>query len=112
MEDEAVDVMKILKTAQRIANGDKVPASDEKKVMEYSMELYLASKNAAMLKEQKKRKEDKSLWNDEEEQQKQYDDTADVAGNAEADIDFSSETEISMDTGGGEAGAGSGEPGL
>ena len=35
--------------------------------MNYSMELYIASKNAGMLKEDKDSKEYDSLWADEEE---------------------------------------------
>ena len=102
LEEAAVDEMKIIKTAQRIANGDKVPAKDEQKVMEYSMELYLASKNAAMLKEQEKRKEDKSLWDDEEEKE-EFADPDEVAGNALADLGSASETEPDFDTGDGES---------
>lgn len=61
------DMAKIMEVARRIGKGAKVPASDEKKLMEYSMELYLAAKNLAMMNEQKKREKFDSLWDDEEE---------------------------------------------
>ena len=68
--DAAKEEAKIFETARRIAKGAKVPAKDEKKVMDYSMELYMAAKNAAMLanmKKNKKKEEYDSLWDDEEE---------------------------------------------
>ncbi|MDE6913968.1 MAG: hypothetical protein K2P35_09770, partial [Lachnospiraceae bacterium] len=37
MEDAAMEMSKILETARRIGKGARVPATDEKKVMEYSM---------------------------------------------------------------------------
>lgn len=60
------DLAKCIETARRIASGAKVPAKDEQKLMEFSMEMYLAAKNAAML-EKNPDKEYDSLWEDEEE---------------------------------------------
>ena len=57
---------KILEIARRIARGDKVPPRDEKKLMEYSAELYQMAKSAAMLNAMKKHKKHKSLFEDEE----------------------------------------------
>ncbi len=54
-----------MEVARRIMKGAKVPASDEKKLMEYSMELYMAAKNMAVLNENKKKEEYDSLWDDE-----------------------------------------------
>lgn len=83
MADAAKEEMKILEVARRIMKGDKVPAYDEKKLMEYDWKLYSAAKNiASMIELQKKRKEHKSLWEDEEE--KEYADPAEEANNAEA----------------------------
>ncbi len=65
------DMAKIMEAARRIGKGAKVPASDEKKLMDYSMEMYLAAKNLAMLNEQKKREKYKSLWEDEDETQRE-----------------------------------------
>jgi len=72
--DSAVEMSKIMEVARRIGKGAKVPATDEKKVMDYSMDLYLAAKNLAMLNKMNKKKKEEydSLWGDEEEK-KQYD---------------------------------------
>lgn len=81
-EEYAVDMAKIMEVARRIMRGAIVPASDEKKLMEYSEEMYQTAKNiGAMVRRQKKEKYD-SLWGDEEE--KEYDDPQEVAENAQA----------------------------
>ena len=67
MEEAAVDLAKIMEVARRIADGGIVPAKDEKKLMEYNMELYMSSKNIAMMKELEKREKYKSMWEDDEE---------------------------------------------
>ena len=69
MEERTEDLIKIMEVARRIGRGDKVPAYDEQKLMEYSMELYMAAKNMAMLSElqDKDKEKHKSLWNDDEE---------------------------------------------
>lgn len=82
MEEAAVDLAKIMETARRIADGGIVPAKDEKKLMEYNMELYMSSKNIAMLKELEKREKYKSLW-EEEEEKPDNPDPMDVADSAE-----------------------------
>lgn len=86
MEDAAMEMSKIMETARRIGKGARVPASDEKKVMEYSMELYLAAKNLAMLNKMNQKKKEKydSLWGDEEEKQ-EYDPEG-KAENAETSV--------------------------
>ena len=85
MSDYAVDMAKIMEVARRISSGGRVPATDEQKLMEYSMELYMSAKNMAMLKElEEKRKQYDSLW-DEEEKQVEYDPQG-KAENAEVDI--------------------------
>ncbi len=70
MSDAAEDMVKCLEIARRISSGGKVPAKDERKLMEYSHELYMAAKNMAFLIKEKKEKEYDSLWDDEEEQTK------------------------------------------
>lgn len=60
------DYGKVLKIARRIAKGDKVPAYDEKKLMEYSMDLYQMAKASAMLHANEKHKKHKSLYKDED----------------------------------------------
>lgn len=86
MAESAKEQSKIMEVARRIMHGDKVPAKDEKKLMEFDYKLYAMAKNAAaMLKLQKDRKEHKSLWDDEE--KKEYDDPIEVADNTEAFAD-------------------------
>lgn len=80
-EEYAVDMAKIMEVARRIMRGAVVPAADEKKLMEYSEEMYQTAKNiGAMVQRQKKEKYD-SLWGDEEE--KVYDDPREAAENGE-----------------------------
>ena len=58
-----------MEVARRIAAGESVPCSDEKKLMDYNSKLYFAVKQAgAMARINKKRiKKYKSLWEQEEE---------------------------------------------
>lgn len=80
LEEYAKDLGKMMEVARRIMKGAIVPASDEKKLMEFSTELYQAAKNiGAMVRNQKKEKYD-TLWGDEEE--KEYEDPEEVAANA------------------------------
>ena len=84
MKKYAEDMAKCLEIARRISNGDKVPATDEKKLMDFNMEIYMAAKNMAVMNMDKKHKEYDSLWGDEEE--KQYNDPQEVASNSEINI--------------------------
>ncbi len=80
MEEYVEDLGKIMEVARRLMKGGIVPASDEKKLMEFSMEMYQAAKNmGAMAKE---KEEYDSLW--EEEEEKEYEDPMEVADNTEA----------------------------
>lgn len=83
-KDYGEDMAKIMEVARRIGKGAKVPASDEKKLMDYSMEVYLAAKNLAMMNERKKREKYKSLWEDEK--QRQEYDPQEKAENAETSV--------------------------
>lgn len=65
-EEGFKDLSKIMEIARRISRGDKVPQTDERKLMEYSNDLYQACKAAAMLNRNRKRKEYDSLFEDEE----------------------------------------------
>lgn len=85
MEEYAVDMAKIMEVARRIMKGAIVPGDDERKLMEYSKELYQAAKNiGAMAKEKKEKYE--SLWDDDEEPT-EYEDPMEVANNTEAFAD-------------------------
>lgn len=83
MEEYVEDLGKIMEVARRLMKGDIVPASDEKKLMEFSMEMYQAAKNIGAMIKQKEREEHESLW-DEEEEEQIPEDPMEVADNAEA----------------------------
>lgn len=86
MADSAKEEGKIMEVARRIMKGDIVPALDEQKLMEYDWKLYSMAKGiAAMLELQERRKEHKSLWEDEEE--KEYPDPVEEANNTDAFAD-------------------------
>lgn len=80
MEESIADMGKILEVARRIMKGGIVPPSDEKKLMEFSMELYQAAKNIGALA--KKKEEYDSLW--EEKKEEAIEDPIETADNTEA----------------------------
>ena len=100
-KDYSEEMGKIMTVARRIMHGDIVPAQDEKKLMEYDPKLYMMAKNAAAMLEMRKRKEHKSLWEDEEE--KEQVSATEEANNTEAFADgpevVDVETTISNATG-------------
>lgn len=76
-EDMSEDMAKALLTARRIANGDSVPAIDEKKLLEYDEELYQMAKASAMLHQMEEHRKYKSLYEDEKEREEgEYTDPA------------------------------------
>lgn len=86
MADAAKEEAKIMEVARRIMKGDKVPAYDEQKLMEYDWKLYSAAKNIASMRDlHEKHKKHKSLWENEEE--KEYVDPMEKANNTEAFAD-------------------------
>lgn len=82
IEESMVDLGKIMEVARRIMDGGIVPPTDEKKLMEYSMELYQAAKNIGALTK-KKQEEYDSLW-EEEEEKVSAEDPTEIADNTEA----------------------------
>lgn len=78
----AEDVAKMMEVARRIMKGGIVPAQDEKKLMEYSFEMYQTAKNIGSLARREKKEKYKSLWKEEEE--KEYDDPQEAAENGTA----------------------------
>ncbi|MDE6663696.1 MAG: hypothetical protein K2K46_10195 [Lachnospiraceae bacterium] len=68
-QDMAEDMAKALTTARRIANGDIVPMTDERKLLEYDEELYRMAKMSAMLHQMEEHRKHKSLYEDEEERE-------------------------------------------
>lgn len=83
MEEYNQDLMKVMEVARRLMKGAIVPPQDEKKLMEYSMELYQAAKNIGALAKQKEKEEYDSLWKDEEDKAAP-EDPMEVADNKEA----------------------------
>lgn len=78
----AEDMGKMMEVARRIMKGGIVPASDEKKLMEFNFEMYQTAKNIGAMVQRQKREKYDSLWSDEEE--KEYDDPREVAENGTA----------------------------
>ena len=74
-----------MEVARRIIHGDTVPASDEKKLMEFDSDLYQMAKSAGEMAKRlnEKRKKYKSLWEDEED--KTYEDPMESADSKELD---------------------------
>lgn len=85
--EAAEEIMKILEVFRRISKGDKVPAFDEQKLMEYSMEMYMAAKNMALMRQRCDGEEHESLWA-EEEPSKEPTDPSELAANTEVGDPF------------------------
>lgn len=81
MEEYVEDLGKIMQVARRLMDGDIVPPSDERKLLEYSSELYQAAKNIGAMTKKEEREKYDSLWEDEEETV--YEDPMEVADNTE-----------------------------
>lgn len=77
------DLARIMEVARRLMKGDIVPATDEKKLMEHSMEMYQAAKNIGAMMRNKEREEHDSLWKEKEETT-EYEDPIETANNTEA----------------------------
>lgn len=105
MEEYGIELGKIMAVARRIMHGDRVPATDEKKLLEFDADLYAMAKNAGMMADIKKRKEYDSLWDDEEKEE--VEDPMTIANNEEAASSgpevVSAESVVASVTGGGVA---------
>lgn len=84
MKEYGEEMAKCLEIARRISRGDRVPAQDEKKLMDFNMEIYQMAKEMAAMNMEGKHKEWDSLWGEEEE--KEYDDPFEVSQNAETNV--------------------------
>lgn len=100
IEKSAQEFIKILKVYRRISKGDKVPFKDEKKLMDYSHELYASAKNMALLSKNAEGKKHKSLWKNEDENNNEKPvDPSELADNTEvlnplSSVDSSVDEEI------------------
>ena len=83
MKKYTEDLGKIMEVARRLMKGAVVPETDEKKLMEYSMELYQAAKNIGAMANQREKDKYDSLW-DEDEEETEYEDPVEAADNTEA----------------------------
>lgn len=83
MAEYAEDMGKIMEVARRLMKGGIVPAEDEKKLMEFSMEMYQAAKNMGMMAKLKEKEKYDSLWEDDE-PETEYEDPIETADNTEA----------------------------
>ncbi len=101
MREYGEEMAKCLEIARRISRGDHVPAQDEKKLMEFNMEIYQMAKEMAAMNMEGKHKEWDSLWGEEEE--KEYDDPFEASRNAETNVgmpegmETAAEAEVSSD---------------
>ena len=84
MEEHIGDLAKVFEVARRLMKGAIVPAKDEKKLMEFSMEMYQAAKNIGAMAKKKEKEEYDSLWDDKEKDITEQEDPIEVANNAEA----------------------------
>ncbi len=86
MSEQVQDVAKLMEVARRISKGGRVPVTDEQKLMEYSMVLYMSAKNMAMMNERKHNEEYDSLWEDKKDT-KQGPDPNEIADNEELTLE-------------------------
>lgn len=81
------DMVKCMEIARRISSGAKVPAADQKKLMEYNYEMFLAAKNMALMIRHKERKEYDSLVEEEENPEDQRT-ASEIAGDSEVHMEL------------------------
>ena len=80
------EMAKCLEIARRISRGDRVPAQDEKKLMDFNMDIYKMAKEMAAMNMEGEHKEWESLWGEEEE--KEYADPFEESQNAETNVEM------------------------
>ena len=86
MKEYGEEMAKCLEIARRISRGDHVPAQDEKKLMDFNMDIYKMAKEMAAVNMDKDAKEWESLWGEEEE--KEYEDPFEASQNAETNVEM------------------------
>lgn len=86
---------KILTIYRRIASGGVVPPGDERKLMEFSHELYMAAKAAAMLNQQEGEEYD-SLWKDEKQTSEPEQTAAEIAANTQIAVPSPEQIDVSV----------------
>lgn len=86
MKEYGEEMAKCLEIARRISRGDRVPAQDEKKLMDFNMDIYKMAKEMAAMNMEGEHKEWESLWGEEEE--KEYADPFEESQNAETNVEM------------------------
>lgn len=94
----ADDYSKCLEVARRIARGDKVPPKDEKKLLEFSSEMYQMAKTMAAAAQNEKAKKHKSLWKDEDENQQPEKSVEETVDDMECGMSMPPEISEDLDT--------------
>lgn len=79
------EISKMMEVFRRISSGAKVPPRDEKKLMDFNYELYMAAKSAAMMAKRNDKEYD-SLWDDGEEDSGEVQDAHEIAENSEISV--------------------------
>lgn len=95
MKEYGEEMAKCLEIARRISRGDKVPAQDEKKLMDFNMDIYKMAKEMAAMNMEGEHEEWDSLWGEEEE--KEYEDPFEASQNAETDVEMPEGMEASAE---------------
>ncbi len=86
---------KILTIYRRIASGGVVPPRDERKLMEFSHELYMAAKAAAMLNQQEGEEYD-SLWEDEKQPSEPEQTATEIASDTQIAVPSLEQIDVDM----------------
>lgn len=86
MKEYGEEMAKCMEIARRISRGDHVPAQDEKKLMDFNMDIYKMAKEMAAVNMDKEHREWDSLWGEEEE--KEYEDPFEASRNAETNVEM------------------------
>ena len=92
MKEYGEEMARCLEIARRISRGDHVPAQDEKKLMDFNMDIYKMAKEMAAVNMDKDAKEWESLWGEEEE--KEYEDPFEASQNAETNVEMPEGMEV------------------
>lgn len=92
MKEYGEEMAKCLEIARRISRGDHVPAQDEKKLMDFNMDIYKMAKEMPAVNMDKDAKEWESLWGEEEE--KEYEDPFEASQNAETNVEMPEGMEV------------------
>lgn len=87
-EKNTKDLMKIMAVYRAMVKGDIVPGSDERKLQEYSSDLYQAAKMAQTMAQVSERKKQKSQWDEQEERayNEKKKELSDVSNKAVSDL--------------------------